>query len=449
MSTRLYLSGCESKRLYIPAMRGGANSFLVSFHYLSKKAPDLLKIRKEVFPHHKFFLDSGAYTFLTNPTSVSNFEKEYGGKDVCFDNYLQEYAQFIEANKAYIEVAVELDVEWLMPYGKILDWQDKYFKPLEAKGVNIIYVWHPPRGLDELESMCSRHPYVGVARDEVSGKGESQFSFKDVGSIAKKYLTKIHGFGITSWKQLSAKVMLSADSTTWLVGQQYGEICSFYNGEYIRKHWKEMMLLPWFREYVENAGFDYGLITNPDIDAVIIRDGEEVTRWEETSALNSYGFTQMMLYYEEKSVDSFWEYKMPIPSAVEVMSLEEKAAWFEKIHSNEKDPTKRLEILSDAAKLTTRLLWISAHQNADQQWVAKNVNTFIDDYLKYLGNKAPSPLNVARFNEARALLNAKILPRSQVSTTRTSAEMASRIQYEAREDTLVRFDRGSGFPKFK
>lgn len=403
MATTLYLSGTESKRLFQPCLRAGGTAFLVSFHYMVTKRPDLLKIRKSAFPQHKFFVDSGAYTFQVQE-NLEEFKQRFG----TWEAYLKVYTDFLKANAQYIEVAVELDVEALVGYSQVLEWQEKYFEPLEKAGMNIIYVWHPSRGMDELEAMCKRHPYVGIARDEIK---QANLTFHDVEAITRKYLTKVHGFGITSWKHLKSGLFYSADSTTFLVGQQYGELCAFHGGNYIRKHWREMMCEPWFKDFVADNGFDYGLLTAEDLDAFIIRNGRQIMRWEETTAFCAKAFVDMANEYADISKGAYWDYRVPFVEVVENFQPPEVAEWAEALSLDTQTfgGPKTLELL----KL------IAAIQNAEWSWLDQNAKTLVDIYLKYMGSKSPSILDKDNYTKIRQMLNSKLLPMAAGSAART------------------------------
>ena len=48
-------------------------------------------------------------------------------------------------------------------------------------------------------------------------------------NVAKRYRTKIHGFAISGSQMLTKFPFYTSDSSTWLVGTQYGEI-SYFEG---------------------------------------------------------------------------------------------------------------------------------------------------------------------------------------------------------------------------
>lgn len=434
MGTIMYFSGVESKSLFNPCIRAGAKNFLVSFYYAHRKREDIIKVRKKAFPDHKYFVDSGAYT-LQEESEQDRFNKMFPGG---WEDYLQAYHDFILKYKDYIEVAVELDVENLVGYSKVLEWQDKYFKPLEDKGIQIIYVWHPSRGMDELEAMCKRHSYIGVARGELK---EAKLDFSDVEKITRQYFARVHGFGITSWTQIKSGLFYSVDSTTYLVGQQYGEVCTFRSGEYFRRSWKELEPLPWFRDYVVDRGYDYNLITSESLDSTAIRNGRIVKRWEETTSLCAKAFVDMVEEYEKRIPYSYWDYLAPSLDDIKNMTSQEAQEWLNKLRlvaPGPLTPNQRLE-------------WISSVQRGDKEWLSRNAQVVVDDYLAVMGDKAPSILDPDNYTRIRIILNSKVLPRGNKALTRSSRDLIPVRLAERRTETGVRrFNRKkSAIPTFE
>ena len=233
----IVISGVESDRYFdIVVRKSGFRFVLMSYHYLQGKPKNFLKKRIEEFPDLKVFIDSGAHTF---------FQKmdEYRQKDEKFwDEYLTKYTEWVKENKDYIFACANLDIEAIVGVDTVDKWNDKYFKPLEESGVEVCYIWHSERGQDGWREMCSKHSYVGL-----SYENDAQMTVQRLMSmvnVAKKTNTRVHGMALTQTEILARVPLFSADSTTWLVGQQYGEL-NWFDGRKMRRLSKDQ----WMRHY--------------------------------------------------------------------------------------------------------------------------------------------------------------------------------------------------------
>ncbi len=224
MSTKNYFSGCEGKSHFEAVVKSGAEHALCSYLYVRKAGADLLKNRKKKYPHMKFMVDSGAHTMME---SYHVKFASWSLKD--FEDYLVAYRDWLVQNKDYIDTAVELDIDYCVnmilknppdsPIGAkvIKDWQDKYFRPLEEKGLPIIYCWHEPRGMQGWEEMCSDFSYVGLP-----GEFSSNPDFNKYVTVARRYTTRIHGFAATKQADFRDWPWFSIDSTSWKDSERYG-----------------------------------------------------------------------------------------------------------------------------------------------------------------------------------------------------------------------------------
>ena len=101
----------------------------MSYYYLQQKPKDFLKKRIEKAPNVKVFIDSGAHTFMSKP--------EFENKPLSFwENYAENYVQFVRDNKDFIFACANLDLELLFGIEQIDEWDEKYFKPLEKEGIS-------------------------------------------------------------------------------------------------------------------------------------------------------------------------------------------------------------------------------------------------------------------------------------------------------------------------
>lgn len=181
---------------------------LESYHYLNgaNAAPDFYRnVAKK-----KIFLDSGAFTMFTKGVTIE----------------LSEYADYIKANRDWIEVASNIDE---IGRGKEKESWDNQ-KALERLNVKVNPVHHA-RDADSwlLKYMAEGYDYIflgGMVAEKISYLQEW------LDHVFGKYLTrkdgtakiKTHGFGITSTAIMRRYPWYSVDSTTWLNGGRFGEI---------------------------------------------------------------------------------------------------------------------------------------------------------------------------------------------------------------------------------
>ena len=230
----LFFSGVQGDR-YFDIVTKESLTVLMSYLYFKSKPKKFLKERVDRFPDLKMMIDSGAHTFIQEP--------EYADKDVAYwESYLKGYIAWIRENREVVFAAVELDIDYLVGQEKVDEWREKYFKPLEEEGIQIIYVWHKIRGEKDWESMCKKFKYVGFSvmgdKDLTTEKGNKMVN------IARKYGARTHGFAVTSFDFMSKVPFYTVDSTTWLIGTQYGEL-NFFDGRKMKRLKKAV----WKRQY--------------------------------------------------------------------------------------------------------------------------------------------------------------------------------------------------------
>lgn len=233
----IVISGVESDTYFdIVVRKNGIRFVLMSYHYLQKKPKSFLKERMEEFPDLRIFIDSGAHTF---------FQKidEYRQKDEKFwDKYLTKYTEFVKENKDFLFACANLDIEAIVGIDTVDKWNDKYFNLVEESGVDVCYIWHSERGETGWEEYAKKHSYIGLsmANDK---EATVQRLMKRI-KVAEKYNTRVHGMALTKTEILVRVPFFSADSTTWLVGQQYGEL-NWFDGRKMKRLSKDQ----WRRQY--------------------------------------------------------------------------------------------------------------------------------------------------------------------------------------------------------
>lgn len=195
--------------------RWGGVSLLESFYYADDWTEKTIPLLES------FMLDSGAFTFMTSKAS----------KTLNWDQYIEEYADFINRNN--VSLFYELDIDSIVGYERVKQMRSKL---IQLTGKQPIPVWHISRGKEEFFRMCNEFPYVALG-----GLAAKEFKQRDYKYIpwfiseAHKRKAKIHGLGFTNLKGLEKYHFDSVDSTSWVSGNRFGAIYKF-NGRTMVKH---------------------------------------------------------------------------------------------------------------------------------------------------------------------------------------------------------------------
>lgn len=336
-SVKNFLSGVESGQHFQAAMDAGAQHVLMSYLYAIKQPAGMLASRRAKYPKLKIMIDSGAHTLQTSMGKEPY--KSWTMKDL--ETYVRAYAKWIEANRANIYAAVELDVavsvnmvsgrRWDDPYGDtVVDgWRRNIFMPLQRKGLNIIYVWHASQGQQGWEDLCANFPYVGLP-----GEMSKNEDFGAYMATAKRYLTKVHGFAATKLADYRDHPWFSVDSITWKAGEIYGTLPVWNSANQRLKFVNKGEREP-YRKIFEEQGVNADKVINDT-------DYQEVTR----SSLKS--MIGMELFFKERYKDRTYYYEMRLPSPDRVLK-----AWTPLRVSNVwKKLMRPAEVFPDHAKPT-------------------------------------------------------------------------------------------------
>lgn len=226
MPTSIIFSGVESNRYWdIVVNQCQSKTVLMSYHYLQSKDPGFLKKRLEKTPDVRVFIDSGTYTFLSNIEKFENVPEQY------WKDYIIKYTDFVKDNAEGIFACADLDIDDIVGSDQVDIWREEYFQPLKALGVDVCYIWHTGRGFEGWKRMCEKYDYVGFSTEN------SDLSVQQITKMinyAKKCGTRVHGMAVTKTELLVRVPFFSADSTTWLVGQQYGEL-NWFDGRSMKR----------------------------------------------------------------------------------------------------------------------------------------------------------------------------------------------------------------------
>lgn len=206
----IFLSGVEGNTYWdIVVKKGGCKNVLTSYHYFQKQPAGTLKRRLAETPGVNVFIDSGAFTFFDKP----KYELR------VYEEYIEHYVEWLRDNKEYIFAAAAMDLENIVGQDVVLEWNRKYFEPLKEEGILICYVWHSSTGDKTWADYCKKYDYVGLGSDA----DISLQKYMQLVNVAKKHNTIVHGMAFTKTALLVRLPLATVDSTTWIVGQQYGE----------------------------------------------------------------------------------------------------------------------------------------------------------------------------------------------------------------------------------
>lgn len=187
----------------------GDLNILESYFYLRKKEWMFPLIRQ----FNNFLLDSGAFTFMS----------QVKGHKINWDEYIEEYADFI--NKNDIKLFFELDIDSIVGIKEVERLRGKLEKLTNKK---CIPVWHVSRGHNYWLKMVKKYDYVaigGIVTKEIKPKHYP--IFKQLIKEAHAEGCKVHGLGFTNLKGLTKYKFDSVDSTSWLSGNRFGSVYKF------------------------------------------------------------------------------------------------------------------------------------------------------------------------------------------------------------------------------
>jgi hypothetical protein len=223
---RIYLAGAESIELLKQLVENDSKNIMLSFFYIQQRhaLPHILTLLKQ-HPDLKVFLDSGSQTFL---------QKDHGDPQV----YWKAYYALLREHGHRFEYASEFDIDgyqWVNARDKrkpqtvsdeqIEVWRDDL---AELGSVPIVPVWHLARGKAALDALIAdpRFPHIAFGRDGLDFKGEGGALINKVHAWNKT----AHGFGQSAIDSLKMVKFDTVSSTTWLVGQRFGDAFIFEGG---------------------------------------------------------------------------------------------------------------------------------------------------------------------------------------------------------------------------
>lgn len=251
-------SGVEQETYFDILYDMGIRNFLISFHYVQNKH---LSMEKQYGGKGiKFFVDSGAHTYQNDP-KYADLDIEY------WEKHLQKYLRWVEKNREYIFAIANFDFENIVGAEKVKEWNEKYFEPFMLRtGIPVCFVWHQ-NSYDDWDFYCKRYPYVGFSSVNTEGVSIELKEYMMKLKVAENNNALVHGFGMTRTSMLTQLPFYTCDSTTWLVGLQYGEV-NFWNGTKMsrlkKEKWKGSML-----SQIVAKGFDENKLLEEDVEELV------------------------------------------------------------------------------------------------------------------------------------------------------------------------------------
>lgn len=271
----MMFSGVEDDKNFQILYDMGIRNFLISFHYVQKKHLNTSRYEEMGI---KFFVDSGAFTFISN-LEFEDYTIEQ------WEKYIETYLRWIEKHKSIVFAFASLDLEYLVGGEQVQIWNEKYFEPFMLRtGIPVCFVYHDNATKLTWEQYCERYPYVGVSWGGLDTQGNDLKYGMNKLKVAEKYGAVVHGMAMTQTALLTKLPFYTVDSTTWLVGLQYGEI-NFWTGKKMSRlkkdKWKGAML-----PQIVAKGFNEQKLLDEDK--------------EEMIKVNVYAFIEGEKYVQEK-----------------------------------------------------------------------------------------------------------------------------------------------------
>lgn len=269
----IFYSGVEYESYLDILYNLGIRNFLMSYEYLKGKGYGQIK----KYPDMHLFIDSGAYTYITNPEFESYTVEQW-------EDQIHEYLNWARKHKDQIFAIADLDLQYLVGNEKVYEWRKKYFEPFMLEtGIPVCFIYHE-EGLEYWDYMCQRYPYVGISLNVDGNVDETDLRNKF--KIAEKHNTLIQGMASTRTGMLTQYPFYTVDSTTWNVGLKYGEISVWTGTKMIRAKKTELdtKAFPYISKY--DLKFDFDLIREEDKTEMI--------------RVNAYAFVQAEKFIHER-----------------------------------------------------------------------------------------------------------------------------------------------------
>lgn len=284
----LIYSGVENDSYYNILYDMGIRNFLMSYHYIQNKH---IKMKERFSGSNvRLFIDSGAHTYQNDPKYLE-YDIDY------WEKHLQGYLRWVEKNREFIFAIASFDFENVVGPEVVDRWNKEYFEPFMIRtGIPVCFVWHQD-SYQTWDFYCKRYPYVGFSSVNTDGVSIDMDEYKDRLRVAENNGAVVHGFGMTRTSMLTELPFYTSDSTTWLVGLQYGEI----------NYWRDTKMSrlkkdAWKGQYLDSLCSKYNL----DRELLLKEDVTEIIKANVHAFIDAERFIQtrlkaMMYWRKEKA----------------------------------------------------------------------------------------------------------------------------------------------------
>lgn len=350
-------SGVENESYYGILYDMGIRNFLMSYHYIQSKHIDMRRFQDSDV---RLFIDSGAHTYQNDP-KYADLTLEY------WESHLAKYLRWVEKNRDYIFAIASFDFENLVGAEVVDRWNKEYFEPFMLRtGIPVCFVWHQ-NSYQTWEYYCQRYPYVGFSSVNTEGVAIDLSEYREKLKTAEKHDSLVHGFGMTRTNMLTELPFYTSDSTTWLVGLQYGEINYWTKSNKMSRLKKDK----WKGEYLEDICSRYSLSR----DLLLQEDVTELIRANIGAFIEAERFVQsrlksMMYWLKAKvhkvNLDKLPDDFFPTPE------------WFHGSTSDAQDYARKMNLNPEHPQIVDMLHDVTAFMN----WDNPDYDSMVSWYLE-------------------------------------------------------------------
>lgn len=256
----LIYSGVENDSYFDILYDMGVRNFLMSYHYIQNKHINIRK-RFANLAKIRLFIDSGAHTYQNDP-KYAEYDENY------WEQHLQKYLKWVEYNKDYIFAIANFDFENVVGAETVNRWNREYFEPFMLRtGIPVCFVWHQ-NSYNDWSFYCKRYPYVGFSSVNTEGESITKEEYLERLREAERNDSVVHGFGMTRTAMLTELPFYTSDSTTWLVGLQYGEI-NYWTGTKMSRLKKEAWKKTFLNDICDKYKLNAEKLANEDTEEMI------------------------------------------------------------------------------------------------------------------------------------------------------------------------------------
>jgi len=216
-NTCLLFAGAETNEFRSILRMIGIRNVLLSFYYLRKliRKKSIEQLKEEFLRDFDFvFIDSGGYTLNID------LEKSGGakGKSLDIEQYYNEYLDFAFKMRESVQAFAELDFT-SEDFGKAE--RVKWLNKAKDMGIHLIPVLQGESN-KEIEDLgwFDAYDYIGTG----SGWVRSDLTLHRYFRFARKKKILLHGFGLSSEKDIVRRPFFTVDSTSWISGGRFGAI---------------------------------------------------------------------------------------------------------------------------------------------------------------------------------------------------------------------------------